>query len=289
MQKPLLPKCFANGLFPWISRLLVLLTKLPDITDDILEVFSSISDLYLTTAFRICSGSSKQERLLLGIDSPTPTISLEALAASASSQGSSTSNMFGFGRRSPSHSKSLSAGGGTSSMTMATLPIHTDAEICSPLPTEFDSVEPVRALVLQAQEKLKKVAKLDLVDGWVPDANPANSKNLAELAVATARVLEKRQAALWGCTFLSLTLELCLGAAKRQQLKVDNLVEYVGRLVACMPKLIEIASRASCVRAVRGRIIVQQVRRSTCLIFSHAIMPLLLRVFSLFRFCVYRF
>jgi hypothetical protein len=268
--KPLVPNCFVTGLFPWISRLLLLLEKLPRIADDISEVFCHISDLYLTTAFRICSGNARNERILLGLDSPAPSISPESVAP-ARSQGAS-SPMFGFGRRPSSHSKPAASTTSTSSPSTTVLSAFTDAEICSPLPRELDSVESAWEVLIKAQGKLKTIAKLDLVDAWVPDANPAESRNLAELAVQSARVLEQRQSALWGCVFLTLTLQLGLGIAKsKNAVVVPELVrleEYIDKAVSTIPRMLEIASRFSCIRAIRGRIIVQQVNATCCCLSS---------------------
>ena len=153
IDKPLLPKCFVNGLFPWISRLLLLLEKLPLLADDISEVFSNISYLYITTAFRVCSGGLKHERILLGLDPPMPGVALTR------SYGSS-SPMFGFSRTLPANT----------SQSNTVLPDTTDAEICSPLPVESECIDPVRELVILAQEKLKNIAM-----NWKWTCNPSKA------------------------------------------------------------------------------------------------------------------
>jgi hypothetical protein len=211
----------------------------------------------LTTAFRISSGSSKHERILLGIESPKVAIPIEAIAAGRTQ---STTSIFGFGRRSPSNPIAATVSGLASS-----LPPTVDAEICSPLPSELEDVKLVRAMMLEAQEKLKGIAKLDLVDNWIADANPAASQTLADLACQSARVLERRQSAHWGCAFLAMVLDIAVAIAKeifagqRYGLTLTGMETYFKRLVAAVPKLVEIANRVSCVRAIRGRVIVQQV------------------------------
>lgn len=252
----LLPACIVNCLFPWIGRLLLLLERLPPISEEVVKVFCNLSDLYLTTAFRICCGSSMHEKILLGIEAPKSIISSETISVCRSQE--QPASMFGFGRRSTT--PKISAIGSSSSLSPTT-----DAEICSPLRCEETTLEPVRVLILDAQDQLKSIAKLDLVDGWVADANPSESRNLAELACQSARVLERRQASIWGCTFLTLALEIAGLIAKTTfaghvyGLSLNELENYVRRLVSALPKLVEIANRISCVRAIRGRIIVQQV------------------------------
>lgn len=257
LNSPILPASFIRCLLPWIARLLLVLEKLPPISEDVVDVVNNVSDLYLTTVFRISCGSSKHEKILLGIESPKVAIPIEAITASRTQ---SSTSIFSFGRRSPGNPVSATISGLSSS-----LPPTADAEICSPLPTEWDDVKLVSALMLEAQEKLKGIAKLDLVDSWIVDANPAASQNLADLACQSARVLERRQTSLWGCAFLALALDVSFAIAKeafsghRYGLTLNGMEEYFMRFAAAVPTLVEIANRISCVRAIRGRVIVQQV------------------------------
>ena len=266
-----MPGCFATTIFPWIRRILGMMARLPSASRQALEILTGISNLYLTTAFRMASGSSKNERLLLGMDSPAPTIQPEMVASisgsrAAVSQGSST--IFAFGRRQAPVVQS------SSSAVSMILPTTTDAEICSPLASEFDEIRTVQTLIFKAQHELKSIAKLDLVDQWIVDPTPSTCRSLAELACNSARVLEKRQLSIWGCAFLALTIEIALNIMVDRDLADGNRLEefatYVRAVTKATPKLIEIGSRLSCIRAIRGRIIVQQVS-SSCL--SEAYFP----------------
>ncbi len=66
-SKMLLKSVF-DGVFPWIARLLLLIDKLPSLKKEASKVMEAIVDLYVTTAFRLCVGNRKSERVLLGID-----------------------------------------------------------------------------------------------------------------------------------------------------------------------------------------------------------------------------
>jgi hypothetical protein len=256
----LLPECFAKAIFPWMGRILLVAHRLVSASAAALDILTDVSNLYLTTSFRLATGSAKSERLALGIDPPAPTISpvdvsLAGSRRATTAQGSSA--MFGFGRRQGSPAPSVNSG-------PSTLPTTTDGEIGSPLPLEADDIKDVSAFILSAQDDLKGIAKLDLVDQWLLDSTPTASRNLAELACHSARVLEKRQLALWGCAILALTLEIAVAAMSTgddgEGGTVASFTAHVRRLASVTPKLIEIGSRLSCIRAIRGRVIVQQVR-----------------------------
>ena len=280
LQSPLLPACFIDGIFPWLSRLLLIVKKLPSIVEDVGEVFSNVSDLYSSTAFRICCGSSKVEKIVLGVEPPAPTLDPENAATSRSVANSSP--MFAFGRRSASQNHKHSVA------PKATLPSWTDADICSPLPCETKEIEALRNLIFEAQDKLKCIAKLDLVDGWVKDANPADSRNIADLVCQSARVLEKRQAAAWGCAIMALTLQVAFNIAKSTSEKESNfqaMGEYVSRVVDSTPKLIQISNRITALRAIRGRIVVQQVSRLPLSSQSSRVVILLTACIMINRYC----
>ncbi len=237
-----------------------MMARLPSASRQALEILTGVSNLYLTTAFRLACCSAKNERLLLGMDSPPQNIQPEMVASTNGSrptvsQGSSA--MFGFGRRQTPLVQSSSR-----TMTM-TLPTTTDAEICSPLVSDAEEIKTVCTLIFGAQDELKSIAKLDLVDQWLVDPTPSTCRNLAELACQSARVLEKRQLSIWGCAFLALTMEIALGIMVDRDLANGNRLEefaaYVRTITRAIPKLIKIGSRLSCIRAIRGRVIVQQV------------------------------
>ena len=260
-----MPSCFASTIFPWIRRILAMMARLPSASKQAIEILTGISNLYLTTAFRLSCCSAKNERLLLGMDSPAQSIQPEMVVLTNSSrptvsQGSSA--MFGFARRQAPLVQS------SSRMVSMTLSTTTDAEICCPLVSDAEEIKTVYTLIFRAQAELKSIAKLDLVDQWIVDPTPSTCRNLAELACQSARVLEKRQLSIWGCAFLALTMEIALDIMFNRDLANGNLLvefaAYVQSITRATPKLLEIGSRLSCIRAIRGRIIVQQVSSPTC-------------------------
>jgi len=225
------------------------------------EILTGISNLYLTTAFRIATGSANNERLVLGIDTPPPFANHDEML---SSRVVASSSVFGFGRWQAPQGQT------SSDRPPAPLTMTTEAEICSPLQSEFEDIKQVRTLLLRAQDELKGIAKLHLVDQWVVDPTPSTSRSLAELACDSARVLEKRQLAIWGYGFMALTMEIALEILVSQdstkQSDFEKFSAYVGEVSMAVPKLIEVGSRLSCLRAIRGRVIVRQVsslRRNT--------------------------
>jgi hypothetical protein len=254
------PQCFTVGLLKWVSRLLMIIEKLPPIAEDACKVFANIFDLYTTTIFRVCAGSSKHERLLLGLEEPYTNVSIEHTTRAHES----SSPLFGFGRRPASNQKPT--------RTAPTLSAYTDAELCAPLPCEMDGLGSSRDLICQAQESLKGIAKLDLVDGWVADPDPAQSTNLADLVCKSARILEKRQAALWSCVFVAMALQIASVKAKRSFVitdrnygsSLDNLDTYVQSFCESAPRLVSLSNRISCMRAIRGSTVVQQVSKIRC-------------------------
>jgi hypothetical protein len=109
------PKCFSDGVLKWVARLLMIMHKLPPLAEDACKLFFNIFDLYTTTAFQVCSGSSNHEHILLGLEAPKTNITMEqpSRAQGAPSplfglpsraQGAS-SPLFGFRRRSTSSQK----------------------------------------------------------------------------------------------------------------------------------------------------------------------------------------
>lgn len=253
---PMVPACFVDTIFPWISRLLVLLEKLPPITPDICNVVSNVSNLYITTAFRICAGSSTHEMLLLGLQTPTFTAPSTFAPMNARIV---TTPLFGFNRKTSQQNKP---------QVTPIVPTATDAEIVSPLPRDSEQLARVAEFISSAQDDLKSIAKLDLVDGWVQDPDLAET-DLSELTSKAAIVLEKRQAASWGCSFLAATLQLAALSARESfvynsgeqyGVTLEILETYVAKLTTVASEIVRAANRISCVRAIRGKFIVQQVR-----------------------------
>lgn len=242
-------KCILDWLLPWTSRLLILIEKLPSMLEEASGIMTNIFDLYSTTVFRLCAGNSGNERILLGTDElnvkATPTQEHVTRVVQRAS-----SPHFGFGRR--SQSQQLPA------KPAPTLSTHLDAELCSLVPTESVFLASVDDLILDAQRNLQGIAKLDLVDGWIAD--PVLDEDTVEddFVRETARVLEKRQAACWSYISLAVALHT---ATLRLDRNCAALTDYSDRFIRCLPILIRLSSRISCMRAIRGRTLVKEVRK----------------------------
>lgn len=246
----LVPNCFRKHAIKWIARLLTIMKKLPSATGDAMVVLQNIFNLYITTAFRVCAGSSAHEQILLGISSPRiPEYVLDPASPRSSSQ-----NLFGFGRRSSNSS-------GTPRAAPVVAPI-VDAELCAPLSCEMETLRIVQNLIVNAQNGLDGFVKLDLVEGWITD--PVREPGEARLAIVCrrARVLETRHAVAWSCVFMAATLHAAsiqIHAASKDTALLHDLDEYVESIMHAVPVILSMSSRISCIRAISGKAIVQEV------------------------------
>lgn len=241
--------CIADWLIPWTSRLLVMSDKLPSMCDAVGGVIKDLFDLYLTTVFRLCAGNSVNERILLGLDELKPKgMATQERMVRVTHRASSPH--FGFvGLRSQAHQKP--------SRPLPTLSRHVEAELSALVPGEYDCIQSLQGLIVGAQKNLQGVAKLDLVDGWIIDP-PLNEDTIEEeFARETVRVLEKREAACW--SYVSLAIALYAATLEFDQGEYPPIKEYCDCLMRCLPLLICISSRISCMRAIRGRTLVKEV------------------------------
>ena len=247
------PQCLLEGVLKWVSRLLMIMQKLPPVTEDACKVFRNIFDLYTTTCFRVCSGSSKHESILLGVKAPKTNIKVDQPSRA---QGAS-SPLFGFRRRSSSSIPKMSR-------VALTLSAYAEAELCAPLPCEMESLACLRDLILTAQANLQGIAKLDLVNGWIVDPVSTPFESQTDAADKIARTLEKRLAASWSCLFLAAVLRVASVKAKKN-LKtsvssLDSLESYVDSFMKAAPVLVSLSNRISCIRSIDGKGVLQEVR-----------------------------
>lgn len=244
------PRCVSDHTLKWIARCLLIVKKLPTVASDVAEILQNMTNLYLTTAFRVCAGSADHEKLLLGIvPVPIPEYILEPAVPKSNSQ-----NRFGFGM-------------GNSPVPSSQQPIQSmnrtrDAELCAPLPCELDDLYAVQKLILDAQENLQGVVKLDLVESWIVDPIREPGEERMSLVCRRARVLEKRHAVAWSCVFVAAAIHFARNDMHKYSNSPEDLEaldEYVDSVLHAMPILLDISSRTSCMRAVGGKAIVQEV------------------------------
>jgi hypothetical protein len=120
-------------------------------------------------------------------------------------------------------------------------------------------------LIVSAQKNLDSIVKLDLVDGWIGDPVQMPTDGRGDFTGRAARVLEKRQAASWSCLFVAAALQIARFVAKRNLKMTDVssnlefLDKYADTFLRAAPVLVSLSNRISCVRAIRGKGIVQEV------------------------------
>jgi hypothetical protein len=259
----IVPKCFSEHAVKWISRLLMIIEKLPSVTANALDVLENICGLYTTTAFRICAGSFGHEQTVLGIQRPPIPDYLSEPAtpsqrpSSSSSSSSSSSPYFSFKRRSSETPR-------VPRITHILSPC-IEAELCAPVMSELESLNPAQGLIINAQQRLESFVKLDLVESWIRDPirNPGDDRWTT--VCRRARILEKRHAVSWSCVFLAALLHVarCKAQGEANFTLSHTLDEYTEIFLLAIPKLLSMSNRMSCLRAVDGRAIVQEVSRLT--------------------------
>jgi len=239
-------KSVFEGVLPWKGRLLLILEKLPVLAEEASKVMMGIVDLYVTTAFRLCAGNAKNERILLGIDG-----FYDAPKQSPATHGSntrSTSQMFAdFGLRSSQ---------GPTNRPAPSISPTAEAELCALVPEESGGLESLREFMLESKKRMEGVAKLDLVNGWITDPVIREDTIVEDFAEETVRVLELRQ----GASSNHLVLALGFFAAIRDiPASYRKLHEYAERLLGAVPLLVTLCHRMSCMRAIRGSSVLREI------------------------------
>lgn len=263
--------CF-KGFAKCVARLLLVTKKLPIILPDVAKVIQNVSDLFLTTVFRLCAGNAVNENIILGIESPTPY-----LVELPVGKRRSSAPRVGFGRRSSS----------SEGLTRPHQPItpKLEAEICAPLPCENVKADSLRKFIQRAQGSLQGMVKLDMIQGWIgdpPAISPEESEDEYLCKVCTC--LEKRQAAAWSCLFVAAILDLVKNFAVSNLTKgalarmlgeeqqgldstallngVTSLADYVDSVLKATPEVVHFATRMACARAIGSRRIVEEICRA---------------------------
>ena len=262
-------------LFPWISRLLLVLERLPVIVEDITVVFANLCDLYFTTVFRICCGTGPTERVLLGSDPPTKVTqrveSFLPLSPSKKSERSSElAPVFGFRRRS-SNSSMSGRNKPQSFIKNDSLPRNLQADICAPLWGEKSELAFTRKFIERAQGTLKDIVLIDKVNHWIDDPldRSPDLDDDDEIVVKAIRNLEKRVGAAWGCLGVAAILEAACRVAGNQLMRSDlgqrsvkdlaTIDHYAQAVFQIIPTLIRLSSRIASVRAILARRLVAEV------------------------------
>jgi hypothetical protein len=171
--------------------------------------------------------------------------------------------MFGFRRKTSSSSQKPVR-------PAPTLSPSTEAELCAPVPGEMAGLSCLQDLIVSAQNNLDGIVKLDLVDGWIVDPVQMPTDGRGDFTARAARVLEKRQAASWSFMFVAAALQIARFVAKHNlemtggSSNLEFLDKYADNFLRAAPVLVSLSNRISCIRAIRGKGIVQEVGSFPC-------------------------
>lgn len=256
----LMLKSVFDGILPWTGRLLLIFDKLPIVREDASDVMIGIMDLYVTTALRLCTGNATNERVLLDSFPQTTAATQRPVASNLSS---SNQTMFDFGLRS-------TPGQNHPRPTTAVIPPTAEAELCALVQGEREHLDSLRDFVKDAKQRMKGVVKLDLVDKWIVDPVLREETDVEDFAEATARILQKRQAASCNCLFVGLGVFL---TNKSLSGKCQPILDYCDRLLEVIPLLVTLCNRISCMRSIRGKALLREVCKVVCIVmrfqFNH--------------------
>jgi len=278
-----------NVLVKWAYRLSTVMLKLPLVVDDVTKIFRDLCDLYFITAFRLCAGNEKNEKIILGLERPLSIISQEELEQGVRSPRSSfkkeSTGFMGFGRR-PSNSRigrPRRRGSARASGSPTVMSCNAEAELCAPLPSESSNVSQLRDFIVAGQINLENVVKLGKLEQRLKDPVPQSGID-AEFVVELVHVLKKRQATAWSCLLVAALLDVTrrnaeqaltssflnvmLGVSGSQATSedeesvslVDSLASYSKSVTHAAPYLVKLSSRIACAHAIMGGQIVQEVR-----------------------------
>ena len=248
----ILLKSVFEGVLPWIARLLFTIEKLPALAEESCKVIQSIVDLYITTAFRLCAGSGRNERVLLGIDCVWDSTTNHQNGGNTRVHRSTSPPIFDFALRSKAQAQSHS------SRSAPVISSTAEAELCALVLGENNGLGNLREFLVASQKRLEGVAKLDLVDGWISDPKIGEDTIEEDFAEETSRVLEKRQAA--SCNHIFVAIGLFLATKDLPSSKSFTMIHsYTTQVTDAVPLLITLSNRITCMRSIRGRALLREV------------------------------
>ena len=270
VNQRLAPETVSDELIVWFARLLTVMYQLPLIVEDVSAVFANLCDLYLTTVLRLCSGSGKSERLLLGAVDPTPLVPLVVAQRGNAPPPVSDENVAGapiFG--SFRTAKRRTSGAVVPARQRPALPKYLEAEICAPVPRDHPQVAKLKAYILRAQDSLLDVVSLDMVDIWLEDPDLDSPE---EQGCEVARILEKREAAIWSCLVVAALVDASCTITRtilreafrfssdiKFDVEIAPLKAYCRTVLDVTPTLAKVARQIACNRAVAGADVVKEI------------------------------
>ena len=236
-----------HGLLEWVARLMLVSVKVPSVIEKVCEALENIFDLYVTTVFRLCAGSRRNERIVLGEDVSTADSNFSSLSPMPlARKGASSPPMRRPSGRPPSAPARASV---TISPTL-------DIEICAPMPKDMPEIKDARVFIDRAQQELLGNVNLNRVDSWIGSSSLQNDPE--EYACAVAKSVERREAAAW--SFLTVAciadtvlthMEMHLSDESTSlSFVLKRFRGYVKQLSESVNVLCRKASEVSCTRAL---------------------------------------
>lgn len=261
--------CFV-GFAKCIARLLLVMDKLPLVLLDATRVLQNVSDLLLTTVFRLCTGNSVNESIVLGAERAK-----QFVMDFPTGKRKNPAPLIGFGRRSAPEGPTRPHQPMTSRL---------EAEICSPLLCDKEDADLLKNFIHRAQLSLEGMVKLDMIQGWIGDpVGIAPEESDDEYLCKVCTCLEKRQAASWSCVFVAAMLDLVKHFAVTRLTNgtltdmlgespntfnnkllngVSCLVDYVDSVLTAVPRMIRFSTKMASARAIGSRRIVEEICRA---------------------------
>lgn len=259
------PDYIVNDFLQWLARLLTVMKCFPLIAEDVSAAVANLCDLYSTTILRLCAGSARNEKYLLGISSPNPFHSEKDATQqrnifSGVPAGNNFFDSFRKGRRSSRSSVHMR-------MVSSTL----DAEICEPVLSDSAEINSLRHFIGRGQESLKGVVDLNKVDAWMrqsDEMHPSYS-DLDEEVCEACRFLEKRVAGALSLYAVACITDIFYDIAKAYLIKcpignrflsnIESLQRYSSAFSKVVPTLVRVSTQIACQRAMNGSEIVSNM------------------------------
>eukprot|EP00977_Amphora_coffeiformis_P013096 scaffold3361_cov166-Amphora_coffeaeformis.AAC.7 len=243
-----------DGLVEWVARLVLVSLKVPLVSEQVCAHLENVFDLYFTTVFRLCAGSRRNERIILGDDTSTAAFdsSTDFLPESRKRGSSPSAILRSFGHERRPSGKPPSIPFRTSVTISSTL----DIEMCAPMPADLKETEKARRFIDRAQQELHGKVNLNRVDSWIGNQNAQDDPE--EHACAASKIIERREAAAWSCLAVAGLAEVAFTTMVRYPVEdeaseysnVKRLQDYVASVAEAVSILSRKASEVSCTRAL---------------------------------------
>ena len=254
-------KSALNGLARWTVQLLDIEAKLPIISDQVAMVLCNIYDLYFLTVFRLCTGNSESEDIVLGKsyrsdntfnsrfpqDLPSRQVPLKKVGANHHNH-----------RRRRSHKENAQAK--TLRLLSILLSKYCEADINAPLDVEEDETSRLRNFIQRGQAALSSMVSLENIEKWSLCHDGTSKK---DVDLYSAKCLESLIGASSSCLLVGCMYEVAVQSAlsrkKIQSKKSRPLSTYLEHMTRAISYMHTVCLRMCGTRAILGRSVVSNV------------------------------